>query len=124
MKKDDVYIYDREGKPITLRRHRQFLKDRNYIIVQQDFVKSLDDVYVFVSTVWTGLDFSGGFSDKPLIFQTKCFHVDMDGKVLKSSEKDNQDLPFDYYYDEYEAVNGHFYISEWIKSNSIEEDIL
>lgn len=66
--------FDREGRPIGVRRYVQLARDPAYRRV------GLTDVGdVRVSTVWLGLDHRFGPGPVPLIFETMVFGGDLDG---------------------------------------------
>jgi hypothetical protein len=61
--------YDRQGRPISLRRWAEFRDQDSYVRVAEDH---LDDDHIWVSTVWLGINHSFG-DGPPLIFETMVF---------------------------------------------------
>lgn len=67
--------YDRDGRPMSMRRSFEVFDDIAYRHVAVTAVG--DDVEV--STVWLGLDHSFGLGGPPVIFETLVFGGELDG---------------------------------------------
>jgi hypothetical protein len=63
-----IRIYDRLGRPIDIMKFDRMLKDGDYRVVAQHWVRGWK-----VSTVWLGLDHRFGSPGPPIIFETMIF---------------------------------------------------
>lgn len=117
--RDDVLFYDRDGKIISAQEHSMLLLTKNYVMVAVSDVVSANGKDLIVATYWAGIDYSNGFAGEPLIYKTTCRYAEPDGEYhLKLIEQENE-LPFDYYSNEFDAFTGHTFICEWIQENDI-----
>lgn len=69
--------YNRKGEPIHRGAWAKRFSNKNYKVIKQTYTSAGK---FWVSTVWLGLDYSMGFGNKRLIFETMVFAVKRDKK--------------------------------------------
>lgn len=82
---DFDYVYDREGKPISLKEWSRLRAEAgdDYVIVQKTKIGESE-----VSTVWLGIDHGFGRTHAPMIFETMIFGGELDGEVWRYSTEE------------------------------------
>ena len=98
--------YDRESKPIDMKRWAELHSDLSYRVIRRDTIEGH-----LVSTVWLGLDHGFMPEDPPLIFETMVFQ----------SSEPLVDIYTNRYSTEEQAIEGHQGAIEWLH-NHLEEE--
>lgn len=108
-------VYDRKGRPISMREWGRRLEDDSWKAVKRSKQVRQDFVGRYrVSTVWLGLDHSHGLGGPPLIFETMVFERRRARGIFGLYHPDVFDIQWRYATEE-EALRGHYAVRKLVR---------